>query len=919
MTEPADLGRALLDLALGIVEPLEIAGSDPQAALALIELTGWDLGAVAGLDPGEFSTTVTAIAGAVAGVRQTIESLGADGPDIETVASVLISVAEAGAALYSFGESWSHPADLPQELPGLFLEDLVGHLAVLAAGRYHPALRSVLDLLGILSYVDAPAIQLANGHVIRPSGLRPRLDLTVLGTLFTDPPTALLGRFGLATQGRLPAPDAADKLFPALAAVLRDAGLKAWHGDPGTGAPLTQDQQDVLSHMLRIVWAHSVPALEGGIAVLDVALALRDDGTTRELLIIPSGTLGVGHSTATWSASATLTGAVGGIVLRADGVRFVGAGTSLKLEATVARPVGPTPLARFGSPTATRFEVGGVAVTVTEEFPSPAIDLGVSVEVNHIVLAVAAGDGDGFLSKVLPAKPIVATADLGLDWTLRKGLKVHGSGSLEITIAQHLVLGPIVLDEIVLAAGFTQAGLTAQVGIGATLSIGPLVASVQNVGVRATLSSGSGSMVTVGFKPPNGIGFTINAGPVKGGGLVSIDELAHQYAGILQLDIASVVTVTAIGLLTTRMPDGSDGFSLLVLITAEFPPIQLGYGFALTGLGGLVGIHRTFNVEALQAGVRTGAVGAILFPKDPVANANQLIATLKSVFPPAAGRYVFGPMVKLGWGPKGLLSFELGLVLELPSPLRLAIVGKILVVLPTKEEAVAQLRLDVLGIVDFARGEVAIDASLIDSRIAVFTITGDMALRVNWKATPGFAVAVGGFHPKFTPPPGFPSLQRLAISLATSDNPRIRLETYFAITSNSIQFGGGLDLAVTAGPFAARAFAGLDALIQFNPFHFVITLSMGIDVTWNGSPLLHAQLEGLLEGPSPWHASGFAEFHVLFLSGRLAVNVTAGPGVTETPIRIMLGDELTKALLADDAWLNRAAARGRDRCESAFR
>src|SRR5207244_11739493 len=94
-------------------------------------------------------------------------------------------------------------------------------------------------------------------------------------------------------------------------------------------------------------------------------------------------------------------------------------------------------------------------------------------------------------------------------------------------------------------------------------------------------------LLAVGFKPPTGIGFSLDAGPVKGGGLVSIDEPAHQYIGILYLDIASVVTVTVVGILTTRMPDGSDGYSPLLLATAEFRPIQLGYGFALTGLGGL--------------------------------------------------------------------------------------------------------------------------------------------------------------------------------------------------------------------------------------------------------------------------------------------------------------------------------------------
>ena len=102
-----------------------------------------------------------------------------------------------------------------------------------------------------------------------------------------------------------------------------------------------------------------------------------------------------------------------------------------------------------------------------------------------------------------------------------------------------------------------------------------------------------------------------------------------------------------------------------------------------------------------------------------------------------------------------------------------------------------------IGIIDFDRGEISIDASIYDSVIAAFAITGDMALRLRWKDNPAFVVAVGGFHPGFTPPADFPSLNRLAISLATGDNPRLRLEAYFALTSNTVQFGAGFELATS--------------------------------------------------------------------------------------------------------------------------
>ena len=51
------------------------------------------------------------------------------------------------------------------------------------------------------------------------------------------------------------------------------------------------------------------------------------------------------------------------------------------------------------------------------------------------------------------------------------------------------------------------------------------------------------------------------------------------------------------------MPDGSPGFSLLVIITAEFGAgIQLGFGFTLLGVGGLLGLNRTMRLDAADGG-----------------------------------------------------------------------------------------------------------------------------------------------------------------------------------------------------------------------------------------------------------------------------------------------------------------------------
>src|SRR4029078_9274709 len=104
-----------------------------------------------------------------------------------------------------------------------------------------------------------------------------------------------------------------------------------------------------------------------------------------------------------------------------------------------------------------------------------------------------------------------------------------------------------------------------------------------------------------GFKPPTGAGISLNAGPISGGGFLSIKD--GRYAGALELKIYSVA-VKAFGVIDTKLPDGSAGFSFVIVISAEFTPIQLGLGFTLLGVGGLIGINRRVDGKALEAAVR---------------------------------------------------------------------------------------------------------------------------------------------------------------------------------------------------------------------------------------------------------------------------------------------------------------------------
>ena len=169
----------------------------------------------------------------------------------------------------------------------------------------------------------------------------------------------------------------------------------------------------------------------------------------------------------------------------------------------------------------------------------------------------------------------------------------------------------------------------------------------------------------LGFKSPTGIGIAIDAEVVRGGGYLFFDKDKGQYGGVLDLDIKGLCTVKAIGLLATRMPDGSRGFSFLAIFAVEhFTPINLGLGFRLTGFGGLFGYDRTVSMDALQAGLKTHALDHIMFPPDPVANAPAIISTAAAVFPPARDQIIVGLMAQIAWGAASLVTIELGLVVR---------------------------------------------------------------------------------------------------------------------------------------------------------------------------------------------------------------------------------------------------------------
>jgi hypothetical protein len=446
---------------------------------------------------------------------------------------------------------------------------------------------------------------------------------------------------------------------------------------------------------------------------------------------------------------------------------------------------------------------------------------------------------------------------------------------------------------------------------GLNIKLGPVVASIDRVGSLLTLDFSHEHKnlcfvdVSFGFKSPAGVGLTIDAEVLHGGGFLSFDPQQGQYAGAVHLEMQGGIAVQALGLITTRLPDGQKGFSMIVVITAEgFKPIPLGFGFMLAGIGGLLAIHRTTNEEAIQAGIRTQTLEALLAPTDPVRNAPQYLSALNAVFPPAHGHYLFGPIVHITWGTPPLATIRLALIFEFGARTRALMVGHLSAILPKKDLDLIRLQMYVAGGIDFDQERAFLDAVLHDSRLLnTYVITGEMRMRMRWGQNPSFALAIGGVHPDFMPPPGLEQMPRLAIVLADSDNLKIRCEAYFAITSNTVQFGAHVHLFAKKSKFSVEGLAGYDVLIQFNPFHFVATIEARLQLKCFDQNLFMVSFKGELSGPRPLHVRGKATFKIWIFRKSVSFDTTLIEGERPPlPAATDVATLLREALSQPSSW-----------------
>jgi hypothetical protein len=852
-----------------------------------------------GLDPGDLGAFLTALDGIqelVNAVDGLIDLIGKRGPAAPTEAE-----------LTAFGEDVLHRL----QVRWLSRKPVVGDLAL---------------VIGLVEVVEVPAMALG-GWLERRAGQSRRLRPAAIVDLLTDPPGYLRGI--LVPNDWADSTDAAttnlflaQQLNPFLTRV---GGMWRTHAD-ALATPA-----DVRSVARKGIIEVSVPvADDDGRVTFGTELELfsaadTDDGGRPgpAVALAPFGGYEQQFSFGAWSLALQAMVALGGVDAgdSRPALRIAASGIEVAPSVDARLKVGAQiDLDTIIGGQGTRFQLGGLDVSAFIGVQGGVGDVGFSIVAKGASLVLSAADLGEAVAAVAAFDNTIEF-DLGLEWSARNGLRLAGAASLEVVFSEGIDIGGVVaLSGLRLRAGVAEA-ITLAAVTDATVNLGPVAMAFEDLGlgVRISFPPEGGNLgvadLQLAVEPPKGIGVRIKAGVVEGGGYLYLDPDRGEFAGVLELSFPAMsLSLKAVGIFTTSLPGGAEGYALLLLIYTEFPAIQLPYGFTLNGVGGIVGLQHGISTEALQVGLRTGALDSVLFPDDPVANAPRLLADLRAVFPISPGSLTLGPVLQLGWG-SGIVTLSLGLVLQFdgvigsgagdPTIARVVLLGQLKVRLPPVDDVpeLVKLLVDIIGYYEFSEKELGVDARLRDSHLAGLPLTGSLTVRARFGAEPTFIMAIGGVHPRFTDlPPGLPPQDRLGVQLrhgAVS----VQIGAYTAVTSNTFQFGAEASLVATAADFRVQAYLGFDTLFMFEPrFHFEIDFRVGAAIRWKDWDLASVRVTGRLTGPGRWEVVGAASFTVLLWDVDIDFAVAWGAAPLEPVPAAPVLPRVLQALSAPDSW-----------------
>ena len=383
---------------------------------------------------------------------------------------------------------------------------------------------------------------------------------------------------------------------------------------------------------------------------------------------------------------------------------------------------------------------------------------------------------------------------------------------------------------------------------------------------------------------------------LSGGLLKLVDGGEVSYIGMLVGRFAAYGLSVFGGL--TQAPDGTS-FFIFGGVNGPFggPPM-----FFLTGIGGGLGINRGLRIPKDISHFGEFPFIQALDPSAPVPDKPMdRLKDLAAYFPHEIGNFWFA--AGISFTSFNLVDGVAVLAVSFGNGLDVNLFGLARMALPRPGFAIVSIELALLAHFSTSEGVFLIQAQLTDNSWLLYEdvrLTGGFAFAIWWKGPLAgqFVLTMGGYHPDFQVPVGYPVVPRLGLTWQLSDAIVIKGGSYFALTSEALMAGVDIEVSVDFGWVWARLQFGAHGIVYFDPFWFEVMayarLSAGIDIDlpWPfGSISLSITIGAQVKVWGPDFA-GHAEFEI----GPCTVPVDFGSPRKVAPQTLDWGPFVTKYL-----------------------
>ena len=396
-------------------------------------------------------------------------AIAADGVKlIQQIANVVSALDAIGQELGGLGSLPGITGAELSDFAGKLTQSLLSYLVISYIENAQPGVVGIANLLCILDYLPNSELP---GDPTHPPYTSRQLTLGNLGQLLSSPGQLLSAVTGWGAPGF-----DGGKLVPRLASSLELLGLDTIATGSDAGNAITTSLLSIQANASGLAATLNYP-IPGG---FNVAIPL---SALWSLNIQTVGDLNAGVTAAITPPAS--------VALKPPGGPLSG---SLQMNLVATPPGADDPIVIFGQTggsvlQAASFSFGaGANLNWDSSSATATLDPSIQAAITGGKLVIDMSEADGFLADVTSGTPIQASFGFAATWAPDTGLHITGGAQLEIDLPMHLDLGPVTIQTIYVIGGLQGGGLALELAAALGVTLGPIQASVDRVGLSGTLS-----------------------------------------------------------------------------------------------------------------------------------------------------------------------------------------------------------------------------------------------------------------------------------------------------------------------------------------------------------------------------------------------------------------------------------------------